>query len=168
MDIFGQFRAADSLFRLLTGDMEHVTSYPFQPRKRKAWVPSAVMPMGIPEEQGVSSRTIAEFFRRMDEDNTLCPHGVVILRHGQRIAEGVWNPYSSKIPQMQFSLSKRECEVLETLLKSDKNVKEIAQELYISRAALYRHISNMNEKTDTKSREGLIKFYYQWEKSGKN
>lgn len=65
----------------------------------------------------------------------------------------------------QFSLSKRECEVLETLLKSDKNVKEIAQELYISRAALYRHISNMNEKTDTKSREGLIKFYYQWEKS---
>ena len=25
----------------------------------------------------------------------------------------------------------------------------------------------MNEKTDTKSREGLIKFYYQWEKSGK-
>ena len=68
----------------------------------------------------------------------------------------------------QFSLSKRECEVLETLLKSDKNVKEIAQELYISRAALYRHISNINEKTDTKSREGLIKFYYQWEKSGKN
>lgn len=68
----------------------------------------------------------------------------------------------------QFSLSKRECEVLEILLKSDKNVKEIAQELYISRAALYRHISNMNEKTDTKSREGLIKFYYQWEKSGKN
>ena len=68
----------------------------------------------------------------------------------------------------QFSLSKREYEVLETLLKSDKNVKEIAQELYISRAALYRHISNMNEKTDTKSREGLIKFYYQWEKSGKN
>lgn len=68
----------------------------------------------------------------------------------------------------QFSLSKRECEVLETLLKSDKNVKEIAQELYISRAALYRHISNMNEKTDTKSREGLIKFYYQWEKSGKS
>ena len=68
----------------------------------------------------------------------------------------------------QFSLSKRECEVLETLLKSDKNVKEIAQELYISRAALYRHISNMNEKTDTKSREGLIKFYYQWEKSEKN
>ena len=68
----------------------------------------------------------------------------------------------------QFSLSKRECEVFENLFKLDKNVKEIAQELYISRAALYRHISNMNEKTDTKSREGLIKFYYQWEKSGKN
>lgn len=87
-------------------DMEHVTSYPFQPRKRKAATPSAVMPMGLPEEQGVSSRTIAEFFRRMDEDKTLCPHGIVILRHGQRIAEGVWKPYSSKVAQMQFSLSK--------------------------------------------------------------
>ena len=106
MDIFGQFRAADSLIRLITGDMEHVTSYPFQPRKRKAATPSAVMPMGLPEEQGVSSRTIAEFFRRMDEDKSLCPHGIVILRHGQRIAEGVWKPYSSKVAQMQFSLSK--------------------------------------------------------------
>ena len=67
----------------------------------------------------------------------------------------------------QFSLSKRECEVLETLLKSDKNVKEIAQELYISRAALYRHISNMNEKTDTKSREGLKNSIINGKKVGK-
>lgn len=80
MDIFGQFRAADSLIRLITGDMEHVTSYPFQPRKRKAATPSAVMPMGLPEDRGSPARTIAEFFRRMDEDKTLCPHGIVILR----------------------------------------------------------------------------------------
>lgn len=82
----------------------------------------------------------------------------------------VWRAMTTKwkILYSSFLCQKGECEVLETLLKSDKNVKEIAQELYISRAALYRHISNMNEKTDTKSREGLIKFYYQWEKSGKN
>ena len=48
------------------------------------------------------------------------------------------------------------------LLTSDKSVQDIAGELYISRAALYRHIANLNEKTGTKSRVGLIQFYYEW------
>ena len=37
-----------------------------------------------------------------------------------------------------------------------------AHTLGISRAAIYRHISNMNEKTATKARMGLIQFYYGW------
>lgn len=61
-----------------------------------------------------------------------------------------------------FSLTKREKEVLEALLNSDDSVQNIAAGLYISRAALYRHISNINKKTDTNSRVGLIKFYYTW------
>ena len=42
--------------------------------------------------------------------------------------------------------------------------KEIAEALAISRAALYRHISNLNEKTNTKSRVGIMQFYYTWKK----
>ena len=52
--------------------------------------------------------------------------------------------------------------MLEALLNSDDSVQNIAAGLYISRAALYRHISNINKKTDTNSRLGLIKFYYTW------
>lgn len=63
-----------------------------------------------------------------------------------------------------FSLTDREQEVLKVLLISDENVQEIAEQLTISRAALYRHIGNLNEKTQTKSRIGLIQFYYSWKK----
>lgn len=61
----------------------------------------------------------------------------------------------------KYSLTKRETEVLEALLKSDDSAKDLAKQLFISRAALYRHISSLNEKTGTKSRIGLIQFYYQ-------
>ncbi|MBO4982038.1 MAG: hypothetical protein J6C84_09115 [Lachnospiraceae bacterium] len=36
----------------------------------------------------------------------------------------------------------------------------------ISRAALYRHITSLNEKTQTKSRIGLMQFYYGWKQTG--
>lgn len=65
---------------------------------------------------------------------------------------------------LHFNLTDREREVLEVLLRSDDNVQEIAEELAISRAALYRHISNLNEKTNTKSRVGIMQFYYNWKK----
>ena len=63
---------------------------------------------------------------------------------------------------VSFSLTKREKEVLEVLLVSDENVQNIAESLMISRAALYRHIASLNEKTGTKSRIGLVQFYYQY------
>ena len=64
----------------------------------------------------------------------------------------------------QFSLTDREQDVLKVLLESDENVQEIAEQILISRAALYRHITSLNEKTETKSRIGLLQFYYSWKK----
>ncbi|MGN0153895.1 MAG: helix-turn-helix transcriptional regulator [Lachnospiraceae bacterium] len=61
-----------------------------------------------------------------------------------------------------FALTPREQDVLRVLLVSDDNVQDIAERLFISRAALYRHITSLNEKTETKSRIGLIQFYYGW------
>lgn len=61
-----------------------------------------------------------------------------------------------------FSISGREREVLSALLVSDENVQDIAAKLYMSRAVFYRHISSLNEKTETKSRIGLLQFYYTW------
>ena len=62
----------------------------------------------------------------------------------------------------EYRLTDREQEVLRELLESDESVQDIAGKLYISRTALYKHISSLNEKTDTRSRIGLIQFYYAW------
>lgn len=59
-------------------------------------------------------------------------------------------------------LTAREREVLQTLLVSDGSMQDIADSLFISRASLYRHVASMNEKTDTKSRVGLIQYFYGW------
>lgn len=65
----------------------------------------------------------------------------------------------------RFSLTDREQEVMKLLLTSDGNVQDLAGELYISRAALYRHLTSLNEKTNTKSRIGLLQFYYGWKET---
>lgn len=62
----------------------------------------------------------------------------------------------------EFHLTPREGEVLDYLLHSDESMQEMAKQLAVSRAALYRHIANMNEKTQTKARMGLVQFYYSW------
>lgn len=64
-----------------------------------------------------------------------------------------------------FSLTPREQDVLQMLLTSDGSVQEMADKLFISRAALYRHITALNEKTETKTRIGLLQFYYAWKKT---
>lgn len=66
-----------------------------------------------------------------------------------------------------FDLTEREQEVLQLLLLSDDGMQEIADSLFVSRAMLYRHIAALNEKTGTRSRIGLIQFYYNWEEDKK-
>ena len=63
----------------------------------------------------------------------------------------------------EYQLTDREKEVLEALLTSDESMQQVAEQLAFSRAALYRHISKLNEKTNTKGRVGLLQFYHQWE-----
>ena len=66
-----------------------------------------------------------------------------------------------------YDLTEREREVLQLLLLSDDGMQEIADSLFVSRAMLYRHVSALNEKTGTRSRIGLIQFYYNWEEDKK-
>lgn len=55
----------------------------------------------------------------------------------------------------KYGLTQREREVLQALVTSDKTAQEIAHEIGMSRAAFYRHIASLNEKTGTKARVGL-------------
>ena len=56
----------------------------------------------------------------------------------------------------ECGLTEREREVLEALVLTDDKNQQIADNLFISRRQLQRHVSNIYEKTGTMSRAGLI------------
>lgn len=62
-----------------------------------------------------------------------------------------------------FGLTDREAEVLGALTTSDANMQELAQELYISRSALYRHISSICRRVGVENRQALLLRYFAWE-----
>ncbi|WP_364149502.1 serine hydrolase domain-containing protein [Paenibacillus sp. LPE1-1-1.1] len=63
------------------------------------------LPRSQPEAQGIPSTAVIEFLNAVKESN-LELHSLMLLRHGQVVAEGWWKPYASDIPHMLFSLSK--------------------------------------------------------------
>lgn len=59
----------------------------------------------------------------------------------------------------QYDMTPRELEVFEKLIGTEDGVQTIADEMYISRRCLQRHIASIYEKTGTKSRIGLLRCY---------
>lgn len=66
---------------------------------------AASLPRATPESQGISSAGIQALLDDADTKQYGL-HGIMILRHGQVVAEGWWAPYAATEPHMLFSLSK--------------------------------------------------------------
>ena len=64
-----------------------------------------VLPRSTPEMQGISSAGIMKFLDAIKEIKQEF-HSLMIIRHGNVIAEGWWTPYSSEHKQQLYSLSK--------------------------------------------------------------
>lgn len=60
----------------------------------------------------------------------------------------------------QYVLTQREQDVFNLLVNTDDSLQEIADQLFISRRTLERHISSIYQKTDTKTRIGLIHLFH--------
>jgi CubicO group peptidase (beta-lactamase class C family) len=63
------------------------------------------LPRSTPEAQGVSSSAMLDFVTALDQriDGM---HSLMVVRHGQVIAEGWWTPYDAASRHVLFSLSK--------------------------------------------------------------
>jgi CubicO group peptidase (beta-lactamase class C family) len=72
-----------------------------------AYVPAtaAYLPRAVPESQGVRSAAILEFIEAADKSVDSL-HSVMIVRHGNVVAEGWWAPYAAGTRHSLFSLSK--------------------------------------------------------------
>lgn len=62
-----------------------------------------------------------------------------------------------------FGLTARETEVLAALTTSDSSMQDLARELYMSRTALYRHISSMCGRVGVDNRQALLLRFFSWQ-----
>ena len=63
------------------------------------------LPRSTPEAQGLSSKAISDFLLAAEQEN-LKLHSLMLVRHGQVVAEGWWKPYSADKIHLLYSLSK--------------------------------------------------------------
>ena len=63
------------------------------------------LPRSTPEAQGISSASILAFVEDAEKKIDAL-HSLMVLRHGQVVAEGWWEPYRRDDPHVLFSLSK--------------------------------------------------------------
>jgi CubicO group peptidase (beta-lactamase class C family) len=64
-----------------------------------------LLPRSTPEAQGVSSAAIGSFLDEVAKSK-IDFHSIMIVRHGNVIAEGWWSPYAPKLKHTLYSLSK--------------------------------------------------------------
>ena len=60
----------------------------------------------------------------------------------------------------KYGLTQREMEVVAALMRSEDSIQELAKELALSRTALYRHLTSIQEKVGVSSRIGIIRQFY--------
>jgi len=59
-----------------------------------------------PSAEGVDADGIVAFLDALERDPRVEPHGLIIQRHGHRIAEGYWAPHTGGRARLVYSLSK--------------------------------------------------------------
>ncbi len=64
------------------------------------------LPRSAPADQGVDPAAILSLLDALDERADIEMHSLMVVRHGQVVAEGWWAPYSAGRPQLLYSLSK--------------------------------------------------------------
>ena len=109
----------------------------------------SALPRSSPEYQGVDPAGILAFLDRLESAPDIEMHSLMIIRHGQVVAEGWWSPYTPEQVHLLYSLSKSFTStaaafaVAEGLLNLDATVLSYFPELD-------------NEITDRRSRSMLV------------
>ena len=66
---------------------------------------SGKLPRSLPETQGVAPGGLLDFTNTI-ETQKLHVHSLMVVRHGQVVAEGWWAPYAPQLKHTLYSLSK--------------------------------------------------------------
>jgi CubicO group peptidase (beta-lactamase class C family) len=66
----------------------------------------SALPRSSPGSQGVDPAGILAFLDTLDSAPDIEMHSLMIIRHGQVVAEGWWSPYAPEQAHLLYSLSK--------------------------------------------------------------
>jgi CubicO group peptidase (beta-lactamase class C family) len=69
-------------------------------------MPDSALPRTSPSSQGLSSNGVLDFLDAIEAAPQLELHSLMILRHGEVLAEGWWAPYTPSDVNLLYSLSK--------------------------------------------------------------
>lgn len=108
MSLSLRLRTVELLVRFLKGELDKVGAYDFVPQKTGILTDERknTLPASDCEGQGVLSGHIYGLFREFESSAALCPHSLLVMRHGHVIAEGYWSPYRREYTQDTFSFCK--------------------------------------------------------------
>ncbi|WP_432511605.1 serine hydrolase domain-containing protein [Kineococcus sp. SYSU DK001] len=121
----------------------------------EATVREVPLPRSAPSSRGVDARGVAAFVDALENTPGVEPHSLVVLRHGDVVAEGWWAPFRPDRPHLLYSLSKSFTStalgfaVAEGLVDLDATVLSYFPELDAevtddrSRRTLVRHVAAM-------------------------
>ena len=115
----------------------------------------SALPRSSPASQSVDPAGILAFLDTLESAPDIEMHSLMIIRHGQVVAEGWWSPYLPEQPHLLYSLSKSftataaAFAIAEGLLDLDATVLSYFPELDVeikdrrSRSILVRHVAAM-------------------------
>lgn len=63
------------------------------------------LPRSTPEAQGIGSAALLRLVDQLDASSSEL-HSLMVVRHGQVLAEGWWPPYAADVPHLLYSVSK--------------------------------------------------------------
>jgi len=75
-------------------------------RPRLVIMSVSALPRSSPESQGIDPVGILAFVDALESAPDIEMHSVMIIRHGQVVAEGWWPPYAPELVHLLYSLSR--------------------------------------------------------------
>lgn len=104
-----QIKTIDYLTKLVAGSTDQIKGAEYSPQKvLYNAVTKSKKPLkeARPEEEGISPKYLAEFFKEAAKDRQIDAHGILILRHGNIIARASFYPYQEDIWHISHSMCK--------------------------------------------------------------
>lgn len=123
MDLMTQKKTIEFIYDIIEKKNSNISFVKYKPEKEsfKLFEDSIEpLPRSTPEEQGISSKYLENFYNELKNIDELNVHTIMILRNGNVISEGSFKPYKTNMWHVTHSLCKSITALAIGLLIDDK------------------------------------------------